>query len=304
MTVVRTSNEVGYWDSIVSKAAKSKRKRSLEELGGNHKRWLEEEQRNDAHSRALSHAELHKPKLIDETWGPCPVGGVDMKAKLLAHSLASVSVGTSFGFTLITKLSLPLDLSQSHLLSKNKGDVSATFTLEAVGKAKFSTGDIEILGLENFPGATFGIPKLLIIGPNFKLIGAVDTEVTLSGHLESQVQITSWEIQQTYPDQGSEWDPKGLSDPNRDGTGSFRGLKQPTFDYSVTASGQSTAHLKPMYEFGIVFDKMWNVNTAKVDVVADGWVRVKAEVGLLNSGNFRLRTGLKLEPTFSYYPPH
>ncbi|KAI4122687.1 MAG: hypothetical protein LQ338_005669 [Usnochroma carphineum] len=318
------SNEVGYWDSIVSKAAKHKRKRSLEGLGGNHKRWLEEAWRDDAHFGALSHAELHKrwfgsdaiawlkglfntnikpefthnidttftAKLIDETWGPCKVGGVDVEAKLLAQALASVKVGTSFGFTLITKLSLPLDLSQSYLYFKNKGDVSATFTLDAVGKAKFGTGDIEIAGLENFPGATFGIPKLLTVGPNFKLIGAVDAEVTMSGHLESKVQIASWDIQQTYPDQGTEWDPKGLSDPNRDGTGSFEGIQQPSFDYSVTATGQITAHLKPTFEFGIVFDKMWNVDSAKVDVVADGWVRMQAAAGASSSGNCPFTYGI------------
>lgn len=318
------SNEVGYWDSIVSKAAKTKRKRSLEELGGNHKRWLEEEWRDDAHFGALSHAELQKrwfgsdaidwlrglfnsnikpefthnidttftAKLIDEKWGPCKVGGVDVEAKLLAQALASVQVGTSFGVTLITKLRLPLDLSQSYLYFKNKGDVSATFTLDAVGKAKFETGDIEIAGLENFPGATFGIPKLLTVGPNFKLFGAVDAEVTLSGHLESKVQIASWDIQQTYPDQGAEFDPKGLSDPNRDGTGSFEGIKQPTFDYAVTATGQITAHLKPTFEFGIVFDKMWKVDSAKVDVVADGWVRVKAAAAASSTGNCPFTYGI------------
>ncbi|KAL8730716.1 MAG: hypothetical protein Q9166_003908 [cf. Caloplaca sp. 2 TL-2023] len=298
------SNEVGYWDSIVSKAAKHKRKRSLDDVGGNHKRWLEAAWRDDAHFSGLSHEELHKrwfgsdaiawleglfntntkpefthnigttftAKLIDETWGPMQ--------------------STSFGFTLITKLSLPLDLSQSYLYFKNKGDVSATFTLDAVGKAKFETGDIEIAGLENFPGATFGIPKLLTVGPNFKLFGAVDAEVTLSGHLESRIQIAKWDIQQTYPDQGAEWDPKGLSTPNRDGTGSFEGIKQPTFDYSVTATGQMTAHLKPTFEFGIVFDKMWKVDSAKADVVADGWVRLKAAAGVSSSGNCPFTYGI------------
>lgn len=165
------------------------------------------------------------------------MGGVDVEAKLLAQALASVKVGTSFGFTLITKLRLPLDLSQSYLYFKNKGDVSAIFTLDAVGKAVFQTGDIEIAGLQNFPGATFGIPKLLTVGPNFRLYGAVDAEVTLAGHLESKVKIASWDVQQTYPAQSSDCDPKGLSAPDRDGTGSFDGLSQPTFNYSVTATG-------------------------------------------------------------------
>ena len=211
---------------------------------------------------------------------------------MLAQALANIKVGTSFGFTLITKLSLPLDLSQSYLYFKNKGDVSATFTLDAVGKAVFQTGDIEIAGLQNFPGATFGISKLLTVGPNFRLYGAVDAEVTLAGHLESKVKIASWEVQQTYPDQSSDWDPKGLSAPDRDGTGSFEGLSQPTFDYSVTATGQVTADLKPTFEFGIIFDKMWHVGSAKVDVVADDWVRLKAAAGVSSSGNCSFTYGI------------
>lgn len=60
----------------------------------------------------------------------------------------------------------------------------AIFTLAAVAKARFGTGDIELLGLENFPGATFSILKLITVGPNFKLFDSVDAEVTLSGKLE------------------------------------------------------------------------------------------------------------------------
>ena len=103
------SNEEGYWDSVVDKAGETKRKRSLKEAGGNHKRWLEEEWRDDLHFGALSKEDLHKrwfgsgviswlkqlvttgsakvteelnhsvdqtltAILIDEQWGPCPVG--------------------------------------------------------------------------------------------------------------------------------------------------------------------------------------------------------------------------------------
>jgi chitinase len=52
------SNEEGYWDKVVDKAAGTKRKRSLDDVGGNHKRWLEETWREDYHS-GLSE-ELHK----------------------------------------------------------------------------------------------------------------------------------------------------------------------------------------------------------------------------------------------------
>lgn len=202
-----------------------------------------------------------------------------------------MQVATSFGLTLITTLKLPLDLSQSYLYFKNKGDVSAVFTLDAVGKAVFSSGDFKIAGLDNFPGATFSIPSLVTVGPNFILNAAVDAEVTLAGHLESRVDIASWDIQQTYPDQSSDWDPKALDEPSRDGTG-LQGVKQPTFDYSVTTTGHITAHLKPTFEFGIAFDKMWNVGDAKVDIVADGWVRLTAAAGISSSGNCPFTYGL------------
>lgn len=320
------SNEVGYWDSVVAAAAsKKKKKRSLDEFGGNHRRWLEEEWRDDMHNGALSPRELHerwfgsdaiawlkqlfdpniKPefthnidtsftaKLIDQTWkcGTNPV----FEASLLAQAVAKVNVATSFGLTIICKLNTPgafIDLSQSYLFFKNQGEVSATFTLAAVAKAKYSHDDIELLGLENFPGATFSIPKLITVGPNFRLYASVDAEVTLSGKLESKVHIASWQIQQTYPDQNADWDPKTLSSPSREGTGSFDGLQQPTFDYSIMATGTMTAHLKPTFEFGIVFDKMWNVGAAKVDVVADGWVQVQMAAGKSSDGNCPFTYGI------------
>ena len=55
------SNEVGYWDAVVNKPAGAKKiKRSLADSQGSHKRWLEEEWRDDWHLGALDHGELHK----------------------------------------------------------------------------------------------------------------------------------------------------------------------------------------------------------------------------------------------------
>lgn len=103
------SNEEGYWNNVVNKAGETKRKRSLEDVGRNHKRWLEDEWRDDVHFGALDKHEMHKrwfgsgviswlknlittgtakvteelnhqvdetitAILVDEQWGPCPVG--------------------------------------------------------------------------------------------------------------------------------------------------------------------------------------------------------------------------------------
>ncbi len=54
------SNEDGYWDEIVNKAGDHKRKRSLDDFGGNKRRWLEDAWREDLHVAGLSREELHK----------------------------------------------------------------------------------------------------------------------------------------------------------------------------------------------------------------------------------------------------
>ncbi len=133
--------------------------------------------------------------LVEEEWGVCRVEGADFQANLLAQAKTNVKVSRSFCLTIITKLETPLDLSQSYLYFNNRGEVSATFTLDAVGRAKLETGDKELLGLQNFPGATFGLPKLLTLGPNFKLFGAVEASVALASLLESRIDIAKWDFQ-------------------------------------------------------------------------------------------------------------
>ena len=42
--------------------------------------------------------------------------------------------------------------------------------------------------------------------------------------------------------------------------------------FSSPQSGEISIHLRPTFELDIVFDKRWNMDSAKVDGVADGWV--------------------------------
>lgn len=307
------SNMEGYWDSVVDRAGETKKKRSLASMSGNHKRWLEEEWRDDLHNGGLSRAELHKrwfgsdivewlknlvsvagidPKLshsideeitaviVDEKFN-CPVGPVTLQATLRAEARAHIKVDTSFGLTIITTMTFPPDLSNSYLYLKNKGEVTAKFTLDAIASLSYSSGNRELFGLENFPGATFHVPGILTLGPNFRLLGSLNAGVVLAGHLESQVSIASWSIQQTYPQQEPGFQPQDLQNPNRDGT---QILGQPTFDYSVSASGEIVTHLLPTITFGIDFEPRWKVDSCKVDLVADGWVRFHATAEA-SSGN-------------------
>jgi chitinase len=210
--------------------------------------------------------------LIDEK-RQCTIGGIDVSGILKAQVTTKVKVDTSFGFILITKLGLPLDLTGSYLYFKNQGAVTAQFTLDAAAMAKFQR-EWELFGLDKFPGATFSVPGIVTIGPNFKLFASVDASVTLAAHLESNVEIASWDIQQTYPDQGSTYEPKALDSPDADDTGI---LGKPSFDYSIRSTGQLTTHLKPTILFGIDFTPIWKVPSCKVNLVADGWVRFIAE---------------------------
>ncbi|TFK66092.1 hypothetical protein BDN72DRAFT_162975 [Pluteus cervinus] len=315
MMRVDYSNERGYWDTVVDRASATskQRKRSLAEHGGNHKRWLEEEWRDDLHFGGVDREELHRrwfgsdvidwlrnllgvakvtkqvshsidetlvALLIDAQWGPCPVGGASAQANLNIKAQAHVHVDTNFGLTIIAKLDVPPDLSQSYLFFKNKGEVTAKFTMDAVASVVYDTGPKQLFGLDNFPGATFLIPGILTVGPNFKLMASVDTNLVVAGHLESQVNIVNWDTQQTYPQANAEFEPQALEDPDRDGT---QVLGTPSFDYSVSARGQVTAHLLPTITFGIDFDPRWNVPSAKVDLVADGWLRLMASAEFTNN---------------------
>jgi chitinase len=108
-------------------------------------------------------------------------------------------------------------------------------------------------------------------------VGLLEAQVTFAGHLETKVELASWNVRQTFPDQGVGIDasPTQMGDPiDRTGTS---GIGEPTFDFSVSASGDITAHLKPTFSFGIKFDDRWNVAPVQVQLIADGYVRLYAE---------------------------
>ena len=86
-----------------------------------------------------------------------------VEASIRATLQANVQVDTSFGITIIVTLGSPLDLSNSYLYFKNKGKVTAQFQVDAVASVNWNSGDIKLIGLDNFPGATFRVPGMYII---------------------------------------------------------------------------------------------------------------------------------------------
>lgn len=123
-------------------------------MGGNHRRWLEEEWRDDFHYGALSHEELHKRWfgdtaldwlkellnidikiekkhdyeeemsiiILQEEW-ECG----NFKAKIDAVATAGIQLSTSFGITIITTLGPDMDLSKSFIHFNNEVSIRRRF---------------------------------------------------------------------------------------------------------------------------------------------------------------------------------
>lgn len=58
---------------------------------------------------------------------------------------------------------------QSGLLFRNKGSMQAGLHMEAQARLAFSTGSLEMFGMQNF-GAALTIPGILTVGPNFRVL--------------------------------------------------------------------------------------------------------------------------------------
>lgn len=206
-------------------------------------------------------------KLIEERYGPCNINGVEVSASLDVKAEAHVEVDTTYGFTLITTLDFPPDLSNSYLFFRNRGEATAKFTVDALATATFRSGDFEFLSADKF-GAAFTVPGILTIGPNFKLLGSVDGEVSVSGNLQAQVKLADWDVRQTYPVASDEWSPEAEKEPSRSGT---QPIGEPEITYEVSAHGFVTGHIKPVISFGIDFKKTFiDIPSCKVDLVGDG----------------------------------
>ncbi|KAL2752063.1 glycoside hydrolase family 18 protein [Sodiomyces alcalophilus JCM 7366] len=312
------SNEHTYWDTIVDKAADTKKrtlkrslKRSLQDVGGSHKRWLEEEWREDVHGGALTKGEIHK-RWFGETaldWLRAIFTGVSnpldlqhtyheeftlsiidqkltcpsMDAKLEVFAEMELDMNVNYGFTLIGKLGgeYGIDISDSYLYYRTGGDVNAKFVVDAAVTAYFDTGDVLMFSADTF-GAAFSVPGLVTIGPNFKLFGRLDGRATLGVHFESKVKLAEWNVYQTLPVIDEDWEPDVFDEAQKSGTQPL----EPAFEYGVAVSGHLSAHVKPTVTFGIDWHSNFaSLESCAVNLVADGHITFHAEAEAGSSGS-------------------
>lgn len=312
------SNENTYWNTIVDKAADSKKrslkrpiKRSLRDVGGSHKRWLEEEWREDLHQGALSKRDIHKRwfgetaldwlkaiftgvtntmelkhtysedfilSIVDQDI-KCP--NVDGKLEVLAEM--SVEANINYGLTIIGKLggSYGIDISDSYLYYRTGGNVDSKFIVDAAVTAHFDTGDVLMFSADTF-GAAFTVPGIVTVGPNFKLYGKLEGKATLGVNFETKVKLAEWDVYQTFPVIDKNWEPSTFEDADKSG----KQVLEPEFKYGVSASGHITAHIMPTITFGIDWNKKFaSLDSCSVDLVADGHVTFHAEAEAGSSGN-------------------
>ncbi|KAI1490115.1 hypothetical protein F5X96DRAFT_694994 [Biscogniauxia mediterranea] len=110
--------------------------------------------------------------------------------------------------------------------------------------------------------------------------------------METRMDVASWEFAQTLPP-NSEYEPSEPDKVDYNHSGDFNEVQQPEFYAGITADGNVKAHVIAAVEFGISFDKRWDVGgDALASVVADGWVQARAHAAATTNGNYPFTWGL------------
>ncbi|GKT56242.1 hypothetical protein ColTof3_03581 [Colletotrichum tofieldiae] len=314
------SNQEGYWNKIVAAPSSKKSKRTLDDVGGNHRRWLEEEWRDDYHRGSVSREELHRrwfgddalqwlkellhidvkvekrhdyeeevsAIILKEDWTCGP-----FRAKIDAVATAAIEMSTSFGITIITELGPNMDLSRSYIHFNNEGSIEAILTIDALMKMEWDSGVFTIVPLP-IPGGNFKITGIVQLGPRFDLNARFKAGVSIEGRIEAKAELANWEIRQTYPQQ-DDYKPKEVDSANRQFP--TDGIASPSFDVSVTAQGYAEAHIIPTLAFGIKFDKQWDLEDAEIELYGDLYGRVRAKSDLVGGDclfGYKVEAGVKL----------
>ncbi|KAK3360720.1 family 18 glycosyl hydrolase [Lasiosphaeria hispida] len=155
---------------------------------------------------------------------------------------------------------------ESHVHFRTRGDVEASLNFLAFAKISFNSDEIELFGMERF-GATFGIPGLVTIGPNFKIMARLDGEASLHTEAKISMNVASWDYTQQYPNQDSsrQDDPaensKAKAKQLSDGPAGS-GFDAPKFHADIEIKGRLTLTLTPKVLFGI----QWKVDVPDVSV--------------------------------------
>ncbi|OIW30103.1 hypothetical protein CONLIGDRAFT_552353, partial [Coniochaeta ligniaria NRRL 30616] len=206
--------------------------------------------------------------------------GVSADGHLKVWANLNVAIETTAMVTLIDNMGNLSSFDQSHVLFRNSGKVSASLNMDALASVSFDSGPVELIGLQNF-GATFSVPGILTIGPNFRVLGNVQGHASIHGQARVDITIADWDYTQTFPSASGSYDDKVVTqdkvaqqsktpavDPVDD-------TLKPTFYYDVDAQGEIVVTVTPQVTLGIVFVSK-SIPDASVDFGVNGRVSLYA----------------------------
>ncbi|KAH8682064.1 hypothetical protein BX600DRAFT_429956 [Xylariales sp. PMI_506] len=187
----------------------------------------------------------------------CSIFGIPAQQYLKLWANLEINVKTTASLSLILPLTSRLQgdfgdirsFGESSVLLRTSGNIAVELNFESFGQLSFNSGQLELFGLDNF-GATFSIPGIVTIGPNFKLYAQLLGSATLHTEAQYRIEVANWDYTQQYPNQGSTV-ADGLSkDAGAEASG---GVGTQTWHADVEAVGSLAVHLTPVIQFGIVF---------------------------------------------------
>ncbi|KAI8944631.1 carbohydrate-binding module family 18 [Xylaria longipes] len=187
-----------------------------------------------------------------------------------------VNIDTSATLTIIFDLSNIAEPRESHVMFRNKGEVKTALVFEALADFRFTTGQTQIAGFAPV-GASFSIPGIVTIGPEFKLVAELSARAVLHTDARIDLDVASWDYTQRYPFEGNDNyldTPKKMDGNDEVGSSSGHGPGKPVFFYDIGVEGSVTAHVIPTMTFGITFNPSYTVPNAAIELGVDSWARV------------------------------
>lgn len=151
----------------------------------------------------------------------------------------NLDIQAAAGVTVIGTLGDLKSFEESSVWFRTNGRVDASLHFQAKGALSFHTGQVELFGAHNF-GASFRVPGIVTIGPDFRILASIAGDATLELNAEYAVNFGNWDYAMRYPTPSDESD-----EPTRTGDLKEPQIKNSTdpFSWTLDANGQITAHM-------------------------------------------------------------
>ncbi|KLU89888.1 hypothetical protein MAPG_08857 [Magnaporthiopsis poae ATCC 64411] len=223
-----------------------------------------------------------KYKLLEERRS-CPAG--DLEAEI--YAILNAEIQTSGVLTLIGDLNNLASFRHSYMNFRNKGEIKASLVFNAHGELRIPYLEEQLLGIAPI-GASFKVPRIVTIGPEFKLLASLEGRVQIDANARVDFNVAKWDYSQRFPAANEQYrvtdKEKSPEKPSFATSDEDGGKVQ--FNWQVTADGVVELHLTPMVTFGIIFDPKWKLPGAAVDLAVDTYLRVHGHASVGSQQSF------------------